>query len=446
MTLIDTNKIQEDIEAILIHSQSYSFDLDARRLVKEWQKAKQPFIDLFGGETIVRSTLPVKIELSEDQRRRRFQDFISTLRDNEILTEDFLSFLKNNETGFFENRVLVPYPSFDICLGSKLSKSFRHFISDEATIRWAQDTASRYIQENKIEGYLYLSVDPRDFLTLSENNENWWSCQTLDGDYRSGNLSYMVDNTTIIAYLSNGKPQRLKCFPRDILWNSKKWRMLVHTDMENCAYFNRPYPYESEELLKETNNLLHYFKILNPLFSEPQDLGFRVVKKQRNQEMLFCNQLVSEGRVFDTRDIIDQSDYLGYCDIISSNCYSPIVAVNTRKINDYIRDYSSLDSKKKTNNHSEYEEFKKIFGIKIGGNVSCPCCGDEHLSRENSFLCDICIADKDADEDFYVSCDSCYHHIYEDDECYWINDVPYCEKCYNAMKQEDKITIEEEED
>lgn len=438
MTTIDTNKIQEDIESILTHSQSYSFDLNAKNLISKWQKAKQPFIELFGGETIVRSALPVKIELSEYRRRQRFEDFISTLRNNEILTEDFLSFLKNNETGFFENKVLVPYPSFDISLGSKLSKSFRHFISDEATIRWAQDTASKYIQENKIEGYLYLSVDPRDFLTLSENNENWWSCQTLDGDYRSGNLSYMVDNTTIIAYLASSRQQHLKCFPKNILWNSKKWRMLIHTDMKSCAYFNRPYPYESEDLLSEVNKLLHEFNILNSLFSNPQDVGFRVVKTQRSQEMLFCNQLVAEGRVFDTRDIIDQSDYLGYCDIISSNCYSPIVAINIGKMEDYIYNYCSLDSKRKTNKHEEYEEFKKIFGIKIGEKIPCPCCGEEHLSRDNSLLCEICIADKDADEDFYVSCDSCFHHIYEDEECYWINDVPYCEKCYKAMQQEDK--------
>ena len=59
------------------------------------------------------------------------------------------------------------------------------------------------VAENKIEGYLYLSVDPRDFLTLSENDSNWYSCQSLDGDYRSGDLSYMVDGTTIVAYLAN---------------------------------------------------------------------------------------------------------------------------------------------------------------------------------------------------------------------------------------------------
>lgn len=98
--------------------------------------------------------------------------------------------MRDNKGGFFDNRVLLPYPSFNIPLGSKLSKSFKRFINSQEIVRWAQDTASRYMQENKIEGYLYLSIHPLDFLTISENNENWWSCQSLDGDYRSGNLSY----------------------------------------------------------------------------------------------------------------------------------------------------------------------------------------------------------------------------------------------------------------
>lgn len=436
--MVDFNGIKNDVESILIHSQDYPFDLDATNLMLQWEKAKKDIIKLFGGETIIKYPKPIKIFLSEEQRRKRFNEFLITLDDNGILTADLESFLRSNEKGFFDNKVLSPYPSFNITLGSKLSKSFKRFISNPKTIRWAQDTASRYIQENKIEGYLYLSVDPRDFLTLSENNEKWWSCQTLDGDYRAGNLSYMVDQTTIIAYLSNGKQEHLKCLPANLNWNSKKWRMLIHTDMKNCIYYNKQYPYESDDLLLSASTFLT--SRLTPKFTAPTDYGFKVVKTQRDQTMLVYNQLNAGGRVFDTRDIIDTSDYLGYCDLVSSSSYAPIVSSEITKLWDYKHDFVVADSSRK---HEEEARFKDIFGIKIGENATCPCCGQETLKRDSSFLCPDCIAEKDADEDFYLSCDSCYHKIYDEDEIFFINDVPYCKECYNAMQRENSILEEE---
>lgn len=431
--MVDIKQIKEDVESILIYSQDYPFDLDATNLMRQWFVSKKAFIELFDGETIIRSKQPIKIQLSDEQRARRFNDFISALDDNGILTADFEAFLRDNEQGFFDNKVLESFPSFNIKSGSKLSKSFKRFLSNAETIRWAQDTASRFIQENKIEGYLYLSVDPRDFLTLSENNERWWSCQTLDGDYRAGNLSYMVDRTTVVAYLANDKQEHLKCLPNSKTWNSKKWRMLIHTDRQDNIYYNKQYPYESRELLEEVHKMFEkYFKTS---FSTPQDFGFKTIHGQWTQGMLIYNQLNAGGRTFDTRDIIDSSEYLGYCDLISSNSYAPIVAVNTEKLVDYRETYSIEHRPYQ----EEEEQFKEMFAIKVGVPAICPCCGEEVLNRDSSFLCSTCIAEKDADEDFYLACDSCCHKIYGEDEIFWIDDRPYCKECYMTIQREDII-------
>ena len=434
--MVDIKQIKEDIESILIYSQDYPFDLDATNLMKQWFINKKAFIELFDGETIVRSKHPIKIQLSEEQRSRRFNDFISALDDNGVLTADFETFLRDNEKGFFDNRVLEAYPSFNIQPGAKLSKSFKRFLSNTETVRWIQDTASHFIQENKIEGYLYLSVDPRDFLTLSENNENWWSCQSLDGDYRAGNLSYMVDRTTVVAYLASDAQEHLKCLPNDKTWNSKKWRMLIHTDRQDNIYYNKQYPYESHELLEEVHAMFEqYFKTV---FTVPSDFGFKTIQGQWTRGMLFYNQLNAGGRTFDTRDIVDSSEYLGYCDLISSNSYAPVVAVNESKLMNY-REIFAIE-------HRPYQEeeeyFKDMFDIQVGAKVICPCCGEETLKRDNSFLCSSCIAENDADEDFYIACDSCCHKIYDEDEIFWIDNRPYCKKCYMAIQRED--IIEEE--
>ena len=237
--MIDLQKMQRDLESIICYSQDYPFSLNAKNLIDEWYTQKRKLIDtLFNGKVIIRSSHPIKIYLSEKQKQSRFNEFINILDEQKVLTTEFESFLRDNEKGFFDNRVLLPYPSFNIPLGSKLSKSFKKFIDDSDTVRLAQDTASRFIQENKIEGYLYLSIHPLDFLTISENNEEWSSCHSLDGDYRTGNLSYMVDQTTIVAYLADDKMEHLRCLPSGMTWNSKKWRMFIHTDGIHNIYYD----------------------------------------------------------------------------------------------------------------------------------------------------------------------------------------------------------------
>lgn len=433
--MIDLEKIQNDFESILVHSQDYPFYLDAKNLLSQWREAKNDIIASFNGELIIRSDKPIRIYLSEDQRRKRFNEFLADLDTNGILTAEFEAFLRDNEKGFFDNKVLLPYPSFNIPLGSKLSKSFKRFLTNKETIRWVQDTASRYIQENKIEGYLYLSIHPIDFLTISENNENWWSCQTLDGDFRTGNISYMVDKTTIIAYLASGKQEHLKCLPKGMTWNSKKWRMLLHTDGESNIYYNRQYPYESKELLQLVHNMI--IKYLKNDIDQPFDYGFKVIQTQWGGDQLPYNQIYAGGRIHDTRDVVDVSGYLGYSDLIHSSTYAPIIAVNKEKMFVY-------NEERDKNQNIEQAFFNDAFKIKIGEKPICPCCGVEHLNRENSFLCEYCIAEKEADEDFYLTCNSCYHRIYDEDEIYWMDDRPYCKECHTLMQQEDRY-IEEEE-
>ena len=428
------NQLKEEVEAIIVHSQDFPFDVDATKMMEQWRKAKAPFIDLFKGKTYIRSEHPIKIVLSSEQRSRKFNEFISTLDDNGILSEDFETFLRVNADGFFDNKVILPYPSCHIPQGAKMLKSFKKFLTNQETVRWAQDMASRYIQENKIEGYLYLSVDPRDFLTLSENGSNWWSCQSLDGDYRSGNLSYMVDNTTLIAYIA-GEKKHFRSLPRDCEWFDKKWRMLIHTNRHTCVYYNRQYPYTSSNLLNETHEML--INLLKVNFTEPMDYGFKVVTGQFGKRLMTYNQINAGGRTYDMRDVVDTSDYLGYCDLVSSSSYSPIVAINDSLQQKYLDMICSSDNKQE-----EDEFFNYIFGIKIGEKVICPVCGEDYITRDDKLLCDKCIAENDADEDYFLTCNSCYRRIYEDEEVYFDGTTAYCGCCHRIMEQE---LLEEEE-
>lgn len=399
--------------------------------MNQWKQAKSFIYSLFGEKTIIRSKEKIEVTLSQEQRSHQFNKFLYLLDDNGVLTKDFETFLKTNEDGFFENKVLLPYPSYHIPQGAKILKSFKKFLSNRETVKWTQDAASRFIQGNKIKGYLYLSIDPRDFLTLSENNSNWETCQSLDGSFRTGNLSYMVDNSTIIAYLATNKKERFKCLPKDIKWYNKKWRMLIHLNKNENIYYNKQYPYNSSELLDRTHTMLT--SLLTTIFSPPMDYGFKVALNQTTgHTMLPFNQINMGGRTYDTRDLINADDYNGFCDLIYSNSYSPIVAVNQC----HLHEYQVFCQSKKTNKKQEDSIIDILLAAKVGERPICPCCGEGKIKRANKLLCNKCIDEHNAEEDFFLVCNDCHKRIYNEDKVYFEQDIPYCRTCYKLMKEE----------
>ncbi len=427
-----TDDLKNEFEQILIYSQAYPFSIDSTKTLEQWAKAKRPFVKVFGRKTIWRSEHPIKIELSENLRQRRFNEFMDECEKEKLLdNDDFYTFLKENSQGFFENRVIKDFPQKDIRQGSKLLRSFKHFFSDRDIIRWAQDTASRYIQEDKIEGYLYLSVDPRDFLTLSENNSKWISCHSLDGEYRAGNLNYMVDDTTIIAYIAGIEKENLKCIPKNIKWYDKKWRMLVHVNRKGTVYYNKQYPFQHQILLDIVDRaIMNLFFPKNKMsFTGPMDIGIReVVLPTGEIENLNRNMLWAGGRIYDSKQIINDIEGLGYTDLIDSKNYTPIVSTLESSYNEYLK-------KKDSDSEDQDKVFHNIFDITIGRKVICPCCGEGILKKTNSFLCNDCIVEEDADEDFYCFCSNCGRHLYDGDEYVVVGDELLCMDCNKELEE-----------
>jgi hypothetical protein len=175
--------------------------------------------------------------------------------------------------------------------------------------------------------------------------------------------------------------------------------------------------------------------IKDNFFDEPRNYGFKVIRQDRENIMLPINQICLGGRIFSMNDIIDTSDYLGYSDLENSSTYTPIVSLSTRHRN-YETKYSLGFNA--TSYGEELQEARSIIGFKIGDKPICPCCGKAPLEKDDSFLCYSCIEDYDADDDFFLKCNGCYHRIYEEDEVHFIDDRAYCKNCYNEMKREEE--------
>ena len=197
----ELKKIQEQFNEVIAYSQTGISTPNTDDLFKDWLEAKRDIIEAFGGKLIVEYPTPVTFTLTEQERQQRVEDFCQMVaRMSSVALADFI---KTNSDGFFNNQVTLQYDSdaFKIPKGMKLVKAFKFFEPDPETLGKLQSAASMLIQENCVTGKLCLSVHPLDYLSASENNHNWRSCHALNGDYRAGNLSYMVDSSTIVCYI-----------------------------------------------------------------------------------------------------------------------------------------------------------------------------------------------------------------------------------------------------
>lgn len=189
--------IKEQFREVIRHSQHID-NPKIDYLFREWEANKSHFIELFGGP-IYEWTEPVEFTLDDTQKKNRAMEFANIVADS-FNNSELADFIDNNIDTFFENKVSNNQYQ-NIPKGMKLLKAFKYFENNKCVLRNIQDMASQIIQEDKIKGTLCFSVHPLDFLSSSENTYNWRSCHSLDGEFRAGNLSYMVDNVTFMVYL-----------------------------------------------------------------------------------------------------------------------------------------------------------------------------------------------------------------------------------------------------
>ena len=208
-------EIQEKFNKVISYSQGIEHP-QTDNLFSRWLENKRDFIEAMDGRLIWEWPEPVSFELGIKEKNLRIDDFIDMVC-TKWQNNDLADFISLERDGFFSNQVVTQYiyPQKNIIIpqGMKLLKAFKYFEDDIKVLNDMQSSASMIIQEDKVTGTLCLSVHPLDFLSTSENNHNWRSCHALDGEYKAGNLSYMVDKSTIICYLKSNRDEQLPNFP-----------------------------------------------------------------------------------------------------------------------------------------------------------------------------------------------------------------------------------------
>lgn len=404
-------EIKDQFKDVIKYSQGiYNPNVD--ELFSRWEKAKSKFIERFGGLIF---EWPEQIEFNLDENERikyviEFADCINSTFNNHELAE----FIDNNSNSFFDN--VVSYSNQkEIPKGMKLIKAFKYFETNEFTLHHIQDMASHLIQQNKIKGTLCFSVHPLDFLSSSCNTYNWRSCHSLDGEFRSGNLSYMVDTTTFMVYLKGENEQILPFFPPSVPWNSKKWRMLIHADEKDEIMFaGRQYPFSSKSgidiVLNIYNNLMENPK--NGQYSSKYHFWSNDYIKDASGEQLKYRYFKYDSELIPLEKFVQPNiGSLNYNDILNSTCYlSPYYAI----LNPFMR-------------HSSDELLKRV--LKVGDYVSCLHCGMNEIELSETMRCPDCeIMYGTAINDTYTCCDCCGCRMYVDDGLY-VEDDLLCDSC-----------------
>lgn len=418
---MEIKEIQKQVESVIKHSQHLEH-IDCTALIQDWFEAKRDFMEAFGGEPIFEYPETVYFELGPKEKRLRVSDFIEMV-DTRWCNGPLAQFLSEQQEGFFENRVVkaytVPWNGVQIVPGMKLLKAFKFFEEDKEVLNAMQSAASMIIQEDKIEGKLCLSVHPLDFLSSSENNHNWRSCHALDGEYRSGNLSYMVDRATIMCYLKSTKEEILPNFPSSVPWNSKKWRVLLFlSEKWDMMFAGRQYPFNTETGLNMiTEKLLPQTHIAGK-WGDWDDTKIRDIEGKSWFHTMHSPYVPIGQHLMPMRELIHTvPGSLFFNDLLHSSCYDPVYSYRMAGEYGWV--------------HPTVGQNTKFI---LGGKVKCLCCGEHDVTMTETFLCPDCELEYgECENDDFATCPCCGHRFFYEDGTYVDSaDETVCPNCADS--------------
>lgn len=307
----------------------------------------------------------VNTSLSDGEKKKSLDYFIETLGEEYGELEDFLD--KEGFESFFNNEVRYGWEFDDgviVPIGMKLLKTFKYFIKDKTELRFYQDLASQLIQENKLTGDLWVSVHPLDFLTMSENNYKWQTCQRLDGEFGAGCLSLMQDKSTFMFYITSVDAPDVRIKDLPLVWNNKKWRMICNiSNNKNIIGLGREYPF----------NLNGTWPMVCKMAPELQPYLYNLTREYLDyyDNSPLCYKYYRVGMVLKKMDDIVkvQKGNLAFCDLVDSEIFrNPQI---TFKIN-------LIDPREDC--------------IEFGHRLICCRCGSDQVLSTRDILCESCLS------------------------------------------------------
>jgi len=306
-----------------------------------------------------------------------------------------------------QNRILTTNTEIDgkkVPIGTKLSKyiglvlkrnaerllDYKWSPENEAKLKEFTDILwSMFVNTLKSSGNVGISINPMDYLLVSFHTTGWRSCHNIiDGEYRTGGISYMLDKVSLVGYAYDKKDTiRYDRFVSEEKFPVKQWRAMVFIDEDvETGVISRQYPGVKTLFQNTTETLI---------------------------ENLMREMTGSQDKIYK----------------VGGRSYSRA----SYNYTDYVTSVLSFDDMNKT--------------VTIGSySIPCVCCGDMRKEQSSHTLeCDSCRGE----EHYCHRCDEWCSDEYEFDGFYYCEDcfnevVVTCDRCGDYCYRNSAIYVDDE--
>jgi hypothetical protein len=202
-----------------------------------------------------------------------------------------------------------------------ISKIFTESVLDNATKRPEEQRkkvldginiiVSMFIQQIKAEDIkVVLSINPLDFLLVSDHTTGWNSCHLWNnGCHKAGALSYMFDKYSMVSYAYKRKePFEYADITTEPL-GIKMWRSMVHMDLKNrSAIHCRHYPNENRTFARFARKLSA--KVLSDYHETPYKWFYTAMKGGKPNSEETCESTNGEQKFRYIKTGLEYTDYV----------------------------------------------------------------------------------------------------------------------------------------
>lgn len=351
-------------------------------ILSQWEKNKRFIYEKLLNKNLTIS-YPISVDVSERQKEFAKKKFLFFFQKY----EDVLNQIDSNSlvTNRLQKDTVINNEKFNA--GIKVSKILKRVVKSQIDYRRIELGYSNFLQIFKTEGQLCISINPLDYISMSDNSYVWNSCHSfLDGEYKGGTLSLMTDESTIVCYVKGDKDFTLN----QVEIPNKKWRVLIHF-CKDIPYiiFSLEYPFENKFIMMQLVQKLQ--KLLKTAYPE---MNFMFRKFTSSS----IGDLVEEPN--------EEIDEICFNDLLSIDDDSG--AYKNKFIRTLIPTY--------IRNSSE------LCKTSIGNLPFCPSCGNHYITSHNSIECDVCNP-----LEYCCTCAEATHR----EELINVDGEFYCEICFD---------------
>lgn len=420
----DQEMIQDYIQSFGgLYSGIKSSPADLSHVLRYWARNKAHFYHMLGNQLFI--SRPIKYKASLYKMRETLEKNLNTetrtffnllsdyLRSDNPVSKAFhkegLWSYQFNRTSLYEmllenrweyNNVDIPMENgkfFHIKTGMRVTRIFQKLaeIGNIGGFELVRELHAKISTSKTVNGDMYLTIHPMDYITMSDNDDGWDSCMNWvnQGDYRSGTVEMMNSPFIIEAFIPSASNKFI--FNGNHKWNSKIWRELYIVTPDLISNI-RAYPFIDSGL---------------------SDIAVKWIAELAEQAGIGHYRHIIEHIGDDNSKYVDDNNIT--------------LRMNTNNMyNDYGRETQHVIFAKDFVNRWGDKEWKDSYLLNYSGPMICMNCGDDmssSLDETRAVMCDDCST---SSEEAWT-CDYCGETFYHEDELYVVDDTSLCENCMN---------------